>query len=292
MLEASRVCVQYPGGKVALNEVNLSLTPGVITGLVGPNGAGKSTLMRTLVGLLRPTSGQVMWQGEAIYGTRSIERLRADLGYLPQDFGSYPNLTVDEFLAYLAYMKGLTGQAARHRIHEVLELLNLHTYRRVRMGRLSGGTRQRVGVAQALLTRPAVLILDEPTVGLDPTERIGFRQVLADAAKEQLVVVSSHIITDLEAMAGRVIVVMDGRIKADENPRAMVRRLAGKVWSAEVAEEALDQVRQKWPVTRMSRQDGGTQVRIIAEGVPLPGACLVDPSLEDAYFSALGKLAV
>ena len=291
MLEARSVGVVYPEGGTALHEVNLRLEPGAVVGLVGPNGAGKSTLMRTLVSLLRPTSGEVLWKGEAVYGGKGGADLRASLGYLPQDFGSYPGLTVEEFLAYLAYIKGLSGGTARTRVLEVMDLMHLQEYRRVRMGGLSGGTRQRVGVAQALLTKPTVLVLDEPTVGLDPAERITFRQILTTVAKDHVVLVSSHIISDLEAMASRLVVVVKGHVAVDTNPSEMVGRMAGKVWAARVSESALEELRRVWPVTRFTRQGGEALVRVVSDTPPVPNASLVDPSLEDAYFAALHSLA-
>jgi len=211
----------YPQKPRALDSLSLDLGPGVL-GLLGPNGAGKSTLMRILATVARPTSGSVTWCGTDVL--RSPNAVRTVLGYLPQDFGIYPNLTAVEFLEYLAAVRGLPAVAAKRRIEELLVLVNLVDARKRPLGGYSGGMRQRVGVAQALLNDPKLLIVDEPTVGLDPEERVRFRELLLELSGERVVLLSTHIVSDVEAAASDIAIIAGGKLIARGDPTALVRQ--------------------------------------------------------------------
>jgi ABC-type multidrug transport system ATPase subunit len=210
----------YPRKPRALDGLSITLGPGVL-GLLGPNGAGKSTLMRILATVAKPTSGGVTWNGVDI--VRHPNPIREVLGYLPQDFGLYPNLNAEEFLSYLAAVRGLTAATARKRIDELLVLVNLVEARRRPLGGFSGGMRQRLGIAQALLNDPSLLIVDEPTVGLDPEERVRFRQLLEELGGERIVILSTHIVPDVEAIASDIAIVAAGRLLARGTPAELMR---------------------------------------------------------------------
>jgi ABC-type multidrug transport system ATPase subunit len=223
-LEIRGVGKQYDAKLWALRGLSLELAPGVL-GLLGPNGAGKSTLMRILATLSNPTEGQVFWNGADI--ARQPEALRRTLGYLPQDFGVYPNLNAVEFLEYLAAVKGIPAASARRRIDELLALVNLTDARKRPLGGFSGGMRQRVGIAQALLNDPKLLIVDEPTAGLDPVERVRFRNLLSELSGERIVILSTHIVSDVAATATDIAIVSRGRLVAHAAPEALLAALAG-----------------------------------------------------------------
>ncbi|MFZ4569967.1 MAG: ABC transporter ATP-binding protein [Bacteroidales bacterium] len=203
------VSKKYRGNKFGLKDFNLELKNGIL-GLIGPNGAGKSTLMRILATISRPTEGKITLDGIDI--VKSPDTVRKILGYLPQDFGVYPNLTAMEFLEYIAAIKGFTGKSIKLRIEALLEELNLTVVRNRPIGTYSGGMKQRIGIAQVLLGDPKLLILDEPTVGLDPEERVRFRNLLTDLSGERIVILSSHIVSDIETMAGEIAIVFQGRL--------------------------------------------------------------------------------
>src|SRR5262245_16714836 len=221
------VSKRYGRSVWGLRDFALTLRPGVL-GLLGPNGAGKSTLMRILATVTRPTSGRVTWNGADL--TRDPDAVRRVLGYLPQDFGVYPNLSALEFLEYLAAAKGLDARASRQRIGELLELVNLTDAARRPLGGFSGGMRQRVGIAQALLNDPELLIVDEPTAGLDPEERMRFRNLLSELSGERIVILSTHIVSDVEAVAMRIAMIAQGRLVAHDPPEALLQSAAGRVW--------------------------------------------------------------
>src|SRR5260370_3479677 len=217
------------GGQVvqALSKVQIALRPGVL-GLLGPNGAGKSTLMRILATITQPSSGRVLWNDVEI--AHHPDPLRTVLGYLPQDFGVYPNLNALEFLEYLAAVKGIQTATVRKRIGELLELVNLTEVAKRPLGGYSGGMRQRIGIAQALLNDPQLLIVDEPTAGLDPEERVRFRNLLSELAGERIVILSTHIVSDVEAVASSIAILAHGHLIAHDVPEALLASVAGKVW--------------------------------------------------------------
>lgn len=285
-LSIESVSYNYPGGHSAVSDVSLRLGPGIL-GLLGPNGAGKSTLMRILATLARPSAGTVSWNGVDI--AANPNSLRSALGYLPQDFGVYAALSGREFLGFLAAVKGLAGARARERVDACLHLVGLADVAERRLGEYSGGMRQRVGIAQALLNDPALLIVDEPTVGLDPEERMRFRHLLTDLAGERLVVLSTHIVSDVEASASGLAVMAAGRLRFHGTPSELIARAEGHAWEWTVAADQLGAVRATHLVCASLRQSDGVRVRVVAEGPPCAGAKAVAPGLEDAYTWLLGR---
>ena len=283
-LTIERVGKVYKGGAVALADFTLELGPGVL-GLLGPNGAGKSTLMRILATLTQPTSGRVLWNGEDV--ARSPAALRASLGYLPQDFGVYRNLTAVEFLEYLAAVKGVPARLARPRIAELLALVNLTEAAKRPLGGYSGGMRQRVGIAQALLSDPRLLIVDEPTVGLDPEERVRFRNLLSDLSGDRIVILSTHIVSDVEATATGIALIDGGRLVDHAAPEALLAAVEGKVWECVVPSAELPAAKARWLISGTVRRGDGVHVRAVAEAPPCAGARPLPPTLEDAYLFRL-----
>jgi ABC-2 type transport system ATP-binding protein len=271
---------QYRRDFWGLREFDLELGPGVI-GLLGPNGAGKSTLMRMLATITQPTEGTVKWNGADI--VKSPDTLRTVLGYLPQDFGIYPNLNAVEFLEYMAAIKGLDARTSRRRIDELLQVVNLVNAAKRPLGRYSGGMKQRVGIAQALLNDPQLLIVDEPTVGLDPEERVRFRNLLSDLSGERIILLSTHIVSDVEATATEIVVINQGRKLEHAAPEKLLRLLDGKVWCWLVASTDLPALKQKYILSGTVRRSEGVQVRVVSETRPAAGAEPVSPSLEDVY---------
>ncbi len=279
-LQIEDVRKQYPGGVQGLRGVSLDLGPGIV-GLLGPNGAGKSTLMRILATVTQPTAGRVLWNGVDI--GREPDTLRERLGYLPQDFGVYPNLNPIEFLELVAAAKGLETRAARRRIDALIELVNLENVRKRALSAFSGGMRQRVGIAQALLNDPLLLIVDEPTAGLDPEERVRLRHLLSDLSGERIVLLSTHIVSDVEATATRIALIAQGRLLADAAPETLLGSVAGRVWSLTVRSDELDALKHRHVVTGALRRSDGVLVRVVAEGPPAAGAEPVEAGLEEAY---------
>ncbi|MCX6068090.1 MAG: ABC transporter ATP-binding protein [Chloroflexi bacterium] len=283
-LTIKSISKQYAGNFWGLRDFSLTLSSGVLA-LLGPNGAGKSTLMRILATIAQPTSGSVTWNGADI--VKSPDGLRAVLGYLPQDFGVYPNLTAVEFLEYIAALKGLDARAASKRIAELLEVVNLFDTRKRPLGDYSGGMKQRVGIAQALLNDPQLLIVDEPTVGLDPEERVRFRNLISDLAGERIVILSTHIVSDAEATATEIAIINHGRLLQHAAPERMLQAVDGKVWEWVIASEELAAKRQNLLVSGTLRRADGVHVRVVTAESPGAGAFPVPPTLEDAYLYLL-----
>jgi ABC-2 type transport system ATP-binding protein len=283
-LSIEKVGKRYRGDFWGLRDFTLDLGPGVL-GLLGPNGAGKSTLMRILATITRATEGRVQWNGEDI--ARTPDNLRSVLGYLPQDFGVYPNLNAVEFLEYIAAVKGIDAKAARRRIEELLVLVNLTEARKRPLGGFSGGMRQRIGIAQALLNDPKLLIVDEPTVGLDPEERVRFRNLLSDLGGERIVLLSTHIVSDVEATATDIAVVDRGRLLAHAEPEELLRRVEGSVWEWVLPSAELPAARERWKISSTFRRADGVHARVVSATPPSPQAVPVAPTLEDAYLSVL-----
>ena len=274
----------YHGNVWGLRGFNLTLSPGVL-GLLGPNGAGKSTLMRILATVTRPTEGRAMWDGADI--VRHPDRVRSVLGYLPQDFGLYPNLSAVEFLEYLAAVKGVDAFAARKRIAELLELVNLTDAARRPLGGYSGGMRQRVGIAQALLNDPQLLIVDEPTAGLDPEERVRFRNLLSELSGERIVILSTHIVSDVEAVATSIALIDHGKLIVHGSPESLLQSVGGRVWEIVVPSAELGRLQERYLVSNTAHRSNGVHARVLADEAPGASARQVEPSLEDAYLNAL-----
>ncbi|MAT99807.1 MAG: ABC transporter ATP-binding protein [Anaerolineaceae bacterium] len=284
ILEIENVSKQYRRGPLGLRDVSLRLGPGVI-GLLGPNGAGKTSLMNILATITQPTNGRILWHGVDI--AKEPDALRRVLGYLPQDFGVYPHLNAVEFLRYMAAIKGLLPAVARSRIDELLTLLNLTQAAKRPLGSYSGGMKQRIGIAQALLNDPQLLIVDEPTVGLDPEERNRFRQLIADLAGNRIILFSTHIVGDIEASATEIAILNKGQLRQHTTPEVLLRAVEGKVWEWIVLAAELPQVRQRHLVSSAIRRSDGIHVRLIADLPPAAAAKMVTPTLEDAYLGAV-----
>ncbi|MFI6284573.1 ABC transporter ATP-binding protein [Streptomyces sp. NPDC051018] len=279
-LQITDLTKEYRGGKRAVSAFSLTLRPGVL-GLLGSNGAGKSSLMRILATVTRPTSGRVLWEGVDI--AENPGPLRRTVGYLPQDFGVYPQLTAREFLSYLASAKGLRPRSARARIDELLDLVNLSGAARQRLGSMSGGMRQRVGIAQALLNDPRLLIVDEPTVGLDPEERLRFGNLLTGLGSERIVILSTHIVSDVAATADRIAIMRQGRLVHHGTPEEQLRSAEGAVWEITVHSADLPALRSRFLLGGTTRTPGGVRVRVLSRQRPAPHAEPVRPRLDDAY---------
>ena len=277
---------QYRSDLWGLRNFSLEIKPGIL-GLLGPNGAGKSTFMRMLATITKPTDGKILWNDVDI--VRSPDTMRAVLGYLPQDFGVYPNLNAVEFLEYMAAIKGLDSASAKRRIDELLQVVNLKEAAKRPLGGYSGGMKQRVGIAQALLNDPQLLIVDEPTVGLDPEERVRFRNLLSDLSGERIVILSTHIVSDVEATATRIALVNKGRLLCESAPEDLLRELEGKVWEWTVSSDDLPALKQSHIVSGTIRRSDGVQVRVVSGEPPQPRARIVSPNLEDAYLYFIGS---
>ncbi|MDO5432527.1 MULTISPECIES: ABC transporter ATP-binding protein [Eubacterium] len=279
-LKINRLTKQYKD-KLAVDSVSLKLTPG-IWGLLGANGAGKTTMMRMVAGILKPTSGGVFYDGIDIADLG--ESYRDIFGYLPQTFGFYPEFTVRSYLEYMSALKGIGRKDASSKIESLLQMLALSDVKNKKIRRLSGGMQRRVGIAQALLNDPEILILDEPTSGLDPGERVRFRNILAEFAKDRIVLISTHIVSDVENIATRNAVMKDGRIIAAGSTDELVAAMKGRVWRTEVPERDLLKCERLVRVANIRSEPGGrAALRYLADTAVLPGSAPETPRLEDLY---------
>src|SRR5512136_1301236 len=285
VIETHNLSKAYKGVQ-ALMDFNLTLTPGIL-GLLGPNGAGKSTLMRMLATITNPTEGTILWNGRDV--VKEPEALRPVLGYLPQDFGVYPNLTGQEFLEYMAAIKGMSGEKARRKISDLLDLINLRDAAHRQLGGYSGGMRQRVGIAQALLNDPQLLIVDEPTVGLDPEERVRFRNLLSDLSGERIVILSTHIVSDVESTATDIAIIYKGQLKARARPEQLLKQMEGSVWEWMTTSQELPALKQRLLVSGTLRRMDGVEVRAVSHARPCSGAQPVTPNLEDVYLTMVTR---
>lgn len=272
----------------AVNGVSYTLTTGVY-GLLGVNGAGKTTLMRMLCTLLRPTSGFITWDGRDIFEMDGAYRRL--LGYLPQDFGYYPDFTVYDYLMYIASIKGLRPAAARQRAEVLLKQVGLTAAKNKKMKKLSGGMKRRAGIAQAMLGDPRILILDEPTAGLDPNERIRFRNLISELAEERLVLLSTHIVSDIEYIAGEILLMKDGEIKASGTTQELLAAMPEQVWSVNLSREAVEPYMKSYKVSNVKTIPGGAQLRIISAEKPAEDAVLETATLEDLFLDYFGEQA-
>lgn len=269
------------GPKTAVNDLNVTITNGVY-GLLGANGAGKTTLMRLLCGIQTPSAGRITLDGKEISALG--ERYRSLLGYLPQHFGVYPEFTARDFLLYVAALKGLRGREAERKAEALLEAVGLTAESRRKIRTFSGGMKQRLGIAQALLNEPRILILDEPTAGLDPKERVRFRNLISAFAKDRIVLLSTHIVSDIEFIAEEIMMMKAGRLVRCGRPQALTAELAGQVWEIGVPTARAEQYAAAFNTSNLRNEDGGrTVLRIIAERPPTPDAAPVQPKLEDLY---------
>jgi len=283
-----KVSKRYKGNDFyALRDVTLDIGPGIL-GLLGPNGAGKSTLMRIIATITKPTHGTVRWNGADT--AQQPDEIRAVLGYLPQDFGVYPNLNAEEFLLYMATIKGVDSGAAKERIEDLLTFVNLIEARKRPLGEYSGGMKQRIGIAQALLNDPRILIVDEPTVGLDTEGRVRFRHLLAELASDRVVILSTHIVSDVEATANDIAIINRGHLLVRSSPEELLQSVEGKVWDWVIPSAELTNAKKKHLISSIVRRKDGLHTRVVAETSPADEARPASsPNLEEAYLYCISS---
>lgn len=278
-LRIDNLTKQY-GSNPAVNDLSLTLTTGVY-GLLGANGAGKTTLMRMLCDILAPTSGRISYDGQSIW--ESGDRYRSVLGYLPQDFGYYPDFSAFKFLMYMSAIKGLSRGFAKERSLELLDEVGLLQVKDKKIRTFSGGMKQRLGIAQAMLNDPRVLILDEPTAGLDPKERVRFRNLISTFSRDKIVLLSTHIVSDVEYIAGDILIMKKGRLLHQGKPYEIIHSIDGKVWECRVPTEKAGAFAESCNVGNLRAEGEETVLRIISDEKPLDSAQAVPPNLEDLY---------
>lgn len=279
-LRLDRLTKQF-GSAIAVDRLSATLTPGVY-GLLGANGAGKTTLMRMICDVLKPTSGSVVWNGTPI--ERLGERYRSVLGYLPQDFGYYPDFSALDFMLYLSALKGLDSKAAKRRSMELLDLVGLKSVAKRKVKTFSGGMKQRLGIAQAVINDPQVLVLDEPTAGLDPKERVRFRNLISALAQDKVVILSTHIVSDVEYIADEIFIMRAGQIVASGTVEEILAQVSGVVWECAVTPREADVMSARMAVGNVRYDHAGMAiVRIVSDTAPHSSARLVEPTLEDVY---------
>lgn len=274
------------GKTKAVNQANYTFQSGVY-GLLGVNGAGKTTLMRMLTTLLKPTSGCVTWDGQDV--VQMDRAYRGLLGYLPQDFGVYPEFTVQDYLMYMAALKNIQPALAKARAEQMLQMTGMAQYRKVKMKALSGGMKRRAGIAQAVLNDPKILVLDEPTAGLDPSERIRFRNLISELSADRIVLLSTHIVSDVEFMAGQIILMKKGEFVATGTPEELIEKCPNHSWICSVPKNQVDDYCVKYQVANVRTLADHAKLRILSENMPIPGAVLEETTLEDVFLSYFGE---
>lgn len=284
-IEIKNVSKSY-GKKEALKNINLTFDNGIY-GLLGPNGAGKTTLINIMVTALSATKGQVLYNGKDI--RNSDCRYLNVLGFLPQTPKFYKNYTSEEFLKYMAALKGINNNI-NEKITELLEFVNLSDERKNKIGSFSGGMKQRIGIAQALLNNPEILVLDEPTAGLDPKERIRFRNLISKVSKDRTVIVATHIVPDIEHIANKVVLLKDGEICKNDTPIALMNEISEKVWSVTVTQDELEEALLNNKISNVFRDGDSYTLRIVADEKPNEKAVNITPDLEDVFLYTIGEL--
>ena len=270
----------------AVDNVSLRITPGV-WGLLGANGAGKTTLMRMIAGIMEPSSGKIYYNGIPIKELK--ESYRNVFGYLPQDFGFYPEFTVQDYLLYIATIKGIRPAVARKRTRELIKKVGLTKVANKKMKKLSGGMKRRAGIAQAMLNNPKILILDEPTAGLDPNERIRFRNLICELSEDRLVLLSTHIVSDIEYVANQILMMKDGAIMNKGTLEEILDSMPEKVWTCIVSQQEVSEMTKRYKVSNMKSEHNGVDLRIISSEKPYETATCVRPSLEDVFLYYFGE---
>lgn len=281
MLILQSIGKRYSSGVMAVQNVSLTLEKGVV-GLLGPNGAGKTTLIQMIATITKPTNGSITLHGVDII--KKPDFMRERLGFLPQDFGVYDNLSALELLRYFGALKGIRNEK---KLMELLEVVNLHHVAHQTASTFSGGMRQRLGIAQALMNNPEILIVDEPTAGLDPEERIRLRNVLSEIGGATLVILSTHIVSDIEAIATHIAIMNHGILLCYATPESLMQQQDSLVWQAVISSEQFERLRSELHISTAVRKPNGVHVRIISKEQPLPEANKAEPTLEDAFLSAL-----
>lgn len=277
---------KHYGTKYAVDDVNAVLTPGVY-GLLGANGAGKTTLMRMICGVLKPTSGRICLDGKTV--DELGEDYYSHLGYMPQDFGFYPDFTAREFMLYMAAVKGLDKKEAKERTEKLLSMVNLQEMADKKIKSYSGGMKQRLGIAQAELNDPSILILDEPTAGLDPKERVRFRNLISDFAKEKIVILSTHIVSDVSYIADTILMMKNGRFLLQEPMETVTDSMKGKVWELLTDERTAEEYNNQFAVVNLHHENNSVRLRIVSDITPSEDAQNVEPSLEDLFLYHFGE---
>lgn len=272
-----RVTKHY-GNKIACDRLSLDFHPGVY-GLLGANGAGKTTLMRMICGVLSPTSGIIRFDGIDV----SHEDYRDALGYLPQNFGYYPEFSAQDFMMYIAALKGLPKLLAKEKTRELLELVSLKKEAKQKIKTFSGGMKQRLGIAQSMLNNPRILILDEPTAGLDPKERVRFRNLISRLGADRIVLLSTHIVSDVEHIADVILVMKDGQLIHQGTLKEIIRVIEGKVWECTLPQEDADILCERYPVINLRQENTSIFLRLVSEDKPCNSAVSVQVTLEDLY---------
>ena len=275
-------------GFKAVNNFSYHMDCGVY-GLLGVNGAGKTTLMRMLTTLMHPTSGQITWDGEDVFAMDGKYRML--LGYLPQDFGYYPDFSVYDYLMYIAALKGIRSAVAKQRVKELLKQVGLVKARNKKMKTLSGGMKRRAGIAQAMLNDPKILILDEPTAGLDPSERIRFRNLISELSEDRIVLLSTHIVSDIEYIANDILLMKDGQLVISGTSEDIIDSMPESVWICRVTKNSIDAGLKKYKVSNVKTVPGGAELRIISRNQPTENAIQVDATLEDVFLYYFGERA-
>ena len=286
-LELKNVSKEFSGVH-AVNHVSFSMKKGVY-GLLGVNGAGKTTLMRMLCTLIRPTGGEILWNGKNILGLGAD--YRNILGYLPQDFGYYPDLSIYDYMMYIASIKGIRQGAARKRTKQLLGRVGLAKYEKRKMKTLSGGMARRVGIAQAMLNNPQILVLDEPTAGLDPNERIRFRNLISELSEDRLVLLSTHIVSDVEFIANQIMLMKNGRFFYAGTTEDLVSSMEESVWHCTVPKQSVNDFVGKYLVDNVKTVPGGAELRILSRVPPTKQAVREEATLEDAFLLYFGEKA-
>lgn len=278
-LTLERLTKQY-GNKMAVDGISTELRTGVY-GLLGANGAGKTTLMRMLCGILTPTSGKIMLDG--VSNLEMGEAFRECLGYLPQNFGYYPDFTAKEFMHYIAALKGIPPIKAKSETDRLLELVGLSEVANKKIKTFSGGMKQRLGIAQAVLNNPSILVLDEPTAGLDPKERVRFRNLISDFAEKRLVILSTHIVSDVEYIADEILIMKKGKLIAQGTVSELTDSISDKVWSVTADKDQADVLCEKYSILNLRHTEDEVELRIVSDLSPHDRAEHVMPTLEDLY---------
>ena len=275
-------------GVTAVDHFSFHLRCGVY-GLLGVNGAGKTTLMRMLTTLMQPTSGHITWDGEDIFAMDG--RYRKLLGYLPQDFGYYPDFSIYDYLLYIAALKGIRPAVAKQRVKELLHQVGLTKARNQKMKTLSGGMKRRVGIAQAMLNDPKILILDEPTAGLDPSERIRFRNLISELSEDRIVLLSTHIVSDIAYIADEILLMKDGQLAISGTDEELIASMPEAVWSCTVPKSKLNACLKAYKVANVKTVPDGAELRIVSKDRPTENAIRVEPTLEDVFLCYFGERA-
>lgn len=276
------------GSLRAVDRVSFTMKNGVY-GLLGVNGAGKTTLMRMLTTLIKPTSGEILWDGKDVFEMDG--QYRKLLGYLPQDFGYYPDFSIYDYLMYVATLKGICPAVAKQRVKELLKQVGLVKARHKKMKTLSGGMKRRSGIAQAMLNDPKILILDEPTAGLDPNERIRFRNLISELSEERIVLLSTHIVSDVEYIANEILLMKDGVITMSGTAEEIIASMPEQVWTFAVPKAQIDAYLKAYKVANIKTIPGGAELRVLSPVRPNSGAVEVESALEDAFLYHFGESA-